>query len=110
MKLTLDTNEITREDFSAILDIVYGAAPKDEAAPTPKKRATKKEAPSTSAPEEKPTTEKGIAIEDLRALVAKKVWDSREEIKAKLSEFEAKNVSTLAVKHWADFKAFLEEL
>lgn len=87
----------------------------------PKKRATKKVEPKKVVEEvlekeedfeeePKPTETESIKIEDVRALLAVKVADNRDAIKAKLSELKAKNVTTLKPEHYQSFSDFLNKL
>ena len=62
------------------------------------------------APKEEPTKEVSIKIEDVRALLSKKVANNRETIKAKLTELEANNVTSLDKSHYASFVEFLNSL
>ncbi len=60
---------------------------------------------------ETPTPEeKGIKIEDVRALTAKKVGSFRREIKAKLTELGAPNVTSLDESLYGTFMNFLNDL
>lgn len=54
--------------------------------------------------------EKGIKIEDVRALTAKKVGTFRREIKAKLTELGAPNVTSLDESLYGTFMDFLNDL
>lgn len=84
-------------------------APKEEApkAETSKKEEAKKEEPKKETPKKE---ESGIKIEDVRALLAKKVNDNRAEIKAKLTELGANNVTSLDSSKYQEFTDFLNEL
>lgn len=84
-------------------------APKEEApkAETSKKEEAKKEEPKKETPKKE---ESGIKIEDVRALLAKKVNDNRAEIKAKLTELGANNVTSLDSSKYREFTDFLNEL
>jgi outer membrane biosynthesis protein TonB len=83
-------------------------APKKEEAP---KAETKKEEPKEEPKKETPNKEEsGIKIEDVRALLAKKVNDNRAEIKAKLTELGANNVTSLDSSKYQEFTDFLNEL
>lgn len=68
--------------------------------PQPKKEEKKKEQKK----------DKTIKIGDIRSLVSKKVNDHREDIKEKLSEYGAKNVTSLEEENYVDFYNFLNEL
>ena len=60
--------------------------------------------------EETTNKESEIKISDLRTLLSKKVDDHRDDIKAKLTELGAKNVTTLDESKYEDFHAFLKDL
>lgn len=62
------------------------------------------------APKEESTKEVSIKIEDVRALLSKKVANNRETIKAKLTELGANNVTSLDKSHYASFVEFLNSL
>lgn len=81
-------------------------APKKEIVEVEEKPEVIKENPKK---EEKQTTSE-IKIEDVRALLAVKVGDNRDAIKAKLTELKAKNVTTLKEEHYEAFSAFLTDL
>jgi chromatin remodeling complex protein RSC6 len=82
--------------------------PKKEEAP---KAETKKEEPKEEPKKETHKKEEsGIKIEDVRALLAKKVNDNRAEIKAKLTELGANNVTSLDSSKYQEFTDFLNEL
>lgn len=74
--------------------------------PTPEKPVSAVP-PSGSAPEEILPT---ATLEQIREVLGQKVTEHREAIKAQLTKFDAKNVSVLAVKHYDEFKAFLDKL
>ena len=74
---------------------------------TPKPAAT----PKPVAKVETPTPEeKRIKIEDVRALTAKNVGTFRREIKAKLTELGAPNVTSLDESLYGTFMDFLNDL
>ena len=87
------------------------AAPK-KAAPakkeTPKKETPAKEEASEETAKEESTSD--VKIEDVRALLAKKVNDHRTEIKAKLTELGANNVTSLDKAKYPEFTDFLNNL
>lgn len=51
-----------------------------------------------------------IKISDLRTLLSKKVDEHRDDIKAKLTELGAKNVTTLDESKYEEFHTFLKDL
>lgn len=84
------------------------AAPAKEEAP--KETPAKEEAPKETAKEEKEESTSDVKIEDVRALLAKKVNDHRTEIKAKLTELGANNVTSLDKAKYPEFTEFLTSL
>lgn len=88
----------------------------------PKKRAPRKKAkPVEVATEpveevkveevvEEPQEAESVSIEAIRSLLAVKVGDNRTEIKKKLTELKAKNVTTLDKEHYESFYSFLNSL
>lgn len=51
-----------------------------------------------------------VSIQDIRILLASKVDNNRETIRAKLTELGAKNVTGLDVRHYDSFYEFLKDL
>ena len=70
---------------------------------------TPKPVAKVETPEEEEKSE-GIKIEDVRALTAKKVGTFRREIKAKLTELGAPNVTSLDESLYGTFMDFLNDL
>lgn len=69
------------------------------------------EAELGSQPSKKgPATEKTVSIEDVRAALTAKVNDHRETIRAKLTEFGAKSVTTLDPAKYQEMYDFLNSL
>lgn len=62
------------------------------------------------APPTPPVVKTGVKIEDVRALLSKKVAAHRDVIKKKLTEFGAANVTTLDSSNHVDFMDFLNSL
>lgn len=62
------------------------------------------------APAEEPKAEEGIKLDDLRASLSLKVKSHRDEIKAKLTELGASNLTTLDAGKYADMNDFLKGL
>lgn len=60
--------------------------------------------------EEVTNKEPEIKISDLRTLLSKKVDEHRDDIKAKLTELGAKNVTTLDESKYEEFHTFLKDL
>lgn len=77
---------------------------------TTKAKAVAKE--EAKAPEEAPAeiAESSIKISDVRAVMATKVQDHRAEIKAKLTELGANNVTSLDESVYEEFHTFLTSL
>lgn len=69
------------------------------------------EKPAVEEKAEEPTNnEPAIKISDLRTLLSKKVDEHRDDIKAKLTELGAKNVTTLDEAKYEEFYDFLKGL
>ena len=73
-----------------------------------KKAAEAKAEPKPSKKEQ--TAEKAISIEDVRGALTAKVNDHRETIRAKLTEFGAKSVTTLDSSKYQEMYDFLNSL
>lgn len=69
----------------------------------------KKPAPAP-APAPKKTEEPAVSIQDIRTLLASKVDNHRETIRAKLTELGAKNVTGLDARNYDVFYEFLKDL
>ena len=72
---------------------------------SPKKRASRAKPKTEEAP-----AEEGIKLDDLRASLSLKVKSHRDEIKAKLTELGASNLTTLDAGKYADMNDFLKGL
>lgn len=83
--------------------------PKAEKPKADPKKETKQEEP---APQEETQEDDApeIKIEEVRALLAKKVENNRSEIKTKLTALGAPNVTTLAKDKYPEFVDFLNDL
>ena len=69
------------------------------------------EAPKkTEAKKTEAEAEPKITVESIRALLSTKVSDNRAAIKAKLTELEANNVTSLKEEHYEAFTGFLTAL
>lgn len=79
---------------------------------TPAAQAAEEEAPGEEEEESAETqfADTKIKVEDIRILLAKKVVDHRDTIKAKLVALKANNVSNLAEASYAEFMDFLNSL
>ena len=78
--------------------------------PKPKPKPVKVVTPTKDEPEDVSEVKNSINIQDVRQCVSIKVDDFRDEIKAKLSELDCNNVSTLDEAHYVEFVSFLETL
>ena len=118
IEVSIDVNDLRQvEALNSFLTAIgsEGTTSKKE---TPKQETTKKvetpkpevEKPKVEEKEEAPETESEIKIEDVRALLAKKVQDNRTEIKSKLTALEANNVTSLDKSKYPDFMDFLNGL
>jgi outer membrane biosynthesis protein TonB len=134
LNLTLNTPEelkLTAEYLKGLAELSLSMATTQEhAVEKPKKQTASK--PKTEKVEEEPqiqpqvqaqpkaeekpvieeTTNKEseIKISDLRTLLSKKVDEHRDDIKAKLTELGAKNVTTLDESKYEEFHTFLKDL
>jgi len=81
-------------------------AEKPKPEPAKEAGAETKETPTGVAKDDTPK----IKIEEVRALLAKKVENNRSEIKTKLTALGAPNVTTLAKENYAEFVEFLNDL
>lgn len=83
-------------------------------APEPVEEKTQEEPEQENTPEPEPEKEapkaESIKVEDVRALLAEKVDDHRMEIKKKLTELGAPNVSALNPEKYGEFMEFLKSL
>ena len=83
-------------------------------APEPVEEKTQEEPEQENTPEPEPEKEapkaESIKVEDVRALLAEKVDDHRVEIKKKLTELGAPNVSALDPEKYGEFMEFLKSL
>lgn len=137
INLTLNTSEelkLTAEYLKGLADISVDKVQEHVVEKTKKQTASK---PKTEKVEEEPqaqpkveeveevaeeklnTEEKmevptgeehEIKISDLRTLLSKKVDEHRDDIKAKLTELGAKNVTTLDESKYEEFYTFLKDL
>lgn len=113
MKITLDTNEITRDDFELILEILYAGDTPTRKLPADKTAAVEASAEKVTKDNKKirkAAKSEGPTIEDLRAQVSKKVEEHRDAIRAELKKLDAKNVSSLDAEHYEAFDTFLTKL
>lgn len=62
------------------------------------------------APDPKKVEEPAVSIQDIRTLLASKVDNHREAIRAKLTELGAKNVTGLDARNYDAFYEFLKDL
>lgn len=107
----LSAMKTSGSDTEGAKEIVTEAKPKAPKAKTETKveaPAVETKATETTAPAE--DFSEGIKIEDVRALLGKKVEKNRVEIKTKLTALGANNVTNLESKHYPVFLAFLEGL
>ena len=98
---------------------VYRAKPKTEqdveASEAEETKAEETKAEETKAeeaeePKAEAASEEGIKLDDLRASLSLKVKSHRDEIKAKLTELGASNLTTLDAGKYADMNDFLKGL
>lgn len=71
---------------------------------------TKVEEPEEEEEAEEENEDSAVSVEQIRELVTSKAKTSKKEIKAKLTDLDADNVSSLDKKHYQEFYLFLSEL
>lgn len=115
LKLAQDFLEAIQE----LNDEVPGPAPEKETKKKPttasKAKAAQKAKQKATEPEEPEDSSDGgeesdYTINDVRALLAKKVKSNRAAIKKKLNELDVKNVTTMEESDYPEFMEFLEGL
>lgn len=79
-------------------------------APAPAPRKTEKPEPMPMDANSSLGSDPAVSIQDIRTLLASKVDNSRETIRAKLTELGAKNVTGLDVRNYDAFYEFLKGL
>lgn len=83
----------------------------EEPQPKPEIKEVVEEKPSAEEKVDETTNNASeIKISDLRTLLSKKVDEHRDDIKAKLTELGAKNVTTLDEAKYEEFYTFLKSL
>lgn len=87
---------------------VMRPAPAPAPAPTPRK--TEKPEPMPMDANSSLGSDPAVFIQDIRTLLASKVDNNRETIRAKLTELGAKNVTGLDVRNYDAFYEFLKDL
>lgn len=117
IKVTIDvTDQQQVEALNALFATLAGGQPlKTVSSKTAKPKTEKPKADSapeseTQKKEETKTEDPGIKIEDVRALLAKKVENNRAEIKTKLTALDAPNVTALDKSKYPEFVEFLNSL
>lgn len=83
-------------------------APAPAPAPAPKK--TEEPEPMPMDANSSLGSDPAVSIQDIRTLLASKVDNSRETIRAKLTELGAKNVTGLDARNYDSFYEFLKDL
>lgn len=118
--LLKNSNEVSQPSKQP--EVEQTAGTEEQPSPNaPKKPRTKKPAEPTAEaknpepePEPEPIDEKpeekAITIEQVRLLLASKVSNHRQEIKDKLTELGANNVTTLEPGKYEDFMNFMQNL
>ena len=100
IEVTMTISATDQTQITEAIAVLQGLSktPKSVKSKEPKKEEVKKEETS------------GIQLSDLRKVLALKVKDHREGIKSKLTELEAKNLTTLAEEKYLEFETFLNDL
>ena len=121
VKITIDlTNVEQRKLLNALFDLMGNNEKKSETkqeapAEAPEKaktnvRETKAKEKATKGADKPTTKEAAITINDIRRLVSQKAATHRHELKAKLTELGAKNVTTLDKAKYTEFAEYLTAL
>lgn len=79
-------------------------------APAPAPRKTEEPEPMPMDANSSLGSDPAVSIQDIRALLASKVNNNRETIRAKLTELGAKNVTGLDARNYDSFYEFLKDL
>lgn len=79
-------------------------------APAPAPRKTKESEPMPMDANSSLGSDPAVSIQDIRILLASKVDNNRETIRAKLTELGAKNVTGLDTRNYDSFYEFLKDL
>lgn len=79
-------------------------------APAPAPRKTGEHEPMPMDANSSLGSDPAVSIQDIRTLLASKVDNNRETIRAKLTELGAKNVTGLDVRNYDSFYEFLKDL
>lgn len=101
-----DTSVKEAEISNAVEAMVQKASEAGKAAGAARATEAKKAEPS----KEEPKSEKTVSIEDVRAVLATKVNDHRETIKAKLNELGSPSVTKLEPSKYQEMYDFLNSL
>lgn len=117
VEIKIEANLEETQDLEMVRKIcqVIGANPVTVKTTGVKKPApaqdVKKPAPAPApAPRKTEEPEPAVSIQDIRTLLASKVDNHRETIRAKLTELGAKNVTGLDVRNYDAFYEFLKDL
>lgn len=117
VKLTIDlTNVEQRKLLNALFDLMGNNEITPEAPTKAPEKAKKnvrepeKEKKATTGADKPATKEAAITINDIRSLVSQKAATHRQELKAKLTELGAKNVTTLDKAKYTEFAEYLKAL
>lgn len=78
--------------------------------PAPAPRKTEKPGPMPMDANSSLGSDPAVSIQDIRILLASKVDNNRETIRAKLTELGAKNVTGLDARNYDSFYEFLKDL
>lgn len=115
VEIKIEANLEETQDLEMVRKIcqVIGANPvtvktTDVKKPVPA-QDVKKPAPAP-APEKTEESEPAVSIQDIRTLLASKVDNHREAIRAKLTELGARNVTGLDARNYDAFYEFLKDL
>lgn len=91
-------------------DVKKPAPAQDVKKPAPAPAPRKTEEPMPMDANSSLGSDPAVSIQDIRILLASKVDNNRETIRAKLTELGAKNVTGLDVRNYGSFYEFLKDL
>lgn len=91
-------------------DVKKPAPAQDVKKPAPAPAPRKTEKPMPMDANSSLGSDPAVSIQDIRTLLASKVDNNRETIRAKLTELGAKNVTGLDVRNYDSFYEFLKDL
>lgn len=112
VEIKFEANLEETQDLEMVRKIcqVIGANPVTVKAPAPAPKKTKEPEPMPMDANSSLGSAPAVSIQDIRILLASKVDNHRETIRAKLTELGAKNVTGLDARNYDAFYEFLKDL